>query len=104
MDRVLKKRLASMSFEDAKLERDLLESRVADASAALQVFPRSGPMRLVPEDVRTSPAYRTALARYRTDFTALQQFNLEFTKLFAKELRAERDARFAERAARYSQR
>lgn len=83
------------SFEEAKVKRAKLESEVAAAGEALcERFPRHGPLGLVPEHVRLSPSYRAARKRYDVAFAALREFNATFTKTFAKELRAERTARF----------
>ena len=84
---------SSTPFEVAKAESALLEKEVDAASAALQVFPR-GPMGLVSE---ATPEYRAAKARFQKAFARLRAFNAVFTKRFAKELRAERSQRYAER-------
>lgn len=90
---VLQKRLASMSYEEAKREHDILEERVSLTGAALRAFPRDGRMGLVTESARTSPEYRAAKAAGDSAFTALRDFNSVFVKMFAKEMRAERAAR-----------
>lgn len=99
LDREIAEALASptsrggSSYEEARIARDALEAEVDDADKALKAFPR-GPMGLPPENVRVSPQYREANARFQTAFAALRKFNTVFTKAFAKELRAERDKRY----------
>jgi hypothetical protein len=92
----------SPAFEAAKAEGAALEAEVADAEAALKAIPgvSSGRMGLTPEHVRTSPQYRSARARFDKAFARLRAFNGVFVKRFAKELRAERDARARARERR----
>lgn len=82
-----------MSFEEAKAQRDLIQQEVDRAGEALEAFPRTGPMNLTPDAVRATPAWQTAKANYQRAFKRLQDFNVTFTKTFAKELRAERARR-----------
>jgi hypothetical protein len=50
-------------------------------------------MGLTPDHVRATPEWRAAKARSKAAFAALQAFNIVFTRMFAKELRAQRAAR-----------
>ena len=103
LDREIAEALAggssSSAFEEAKTEQALLEAESDAAGAALKVFPK-GPMGLTPDVVRATPEYRAAKARSDKAFQRLRDFNGVFTKRFAKELRAERDARYADRTSR----
>jgi hypothetical protein len=96
LDREIAESLAgvgtSSAFEEAKAEGALLEKEMAEAEAVIRAFPR-GAMGLPPESVRLSPEYRAAKARTDKAFARLRAFNGVFVKRFAKELRAERDAR-----------
>ena len=89
--------LALMSYEEAKVEQDLLEEVSSATGNALRAFPRNS-MGLVSDSVRATPEYRAAKAASDTAFASLQQFNLVFTKMFARELRAERASRYTQRA------
>lgn len=83
----------SSAFEEAKAENDLIEREVDAASAALQTFPK-GPMGGVRDDVRATPEFQAADARFKRAFARLRAFNAIYVKRFAKELRAERDKRY----------
>src|SRR4029077_2975107 len=83
-------------FEAAKAEGDLIQKEVDAAEAVLQTFPKS-PMGGVQDDVRATPEFRAAKARFQKAFARLQAFNTIYVKRFAKELRAERDRRYARR-------
>lgn len=82
------------AYEAAKAEKTLLDKEVTAAELTLKTFPRA-PNGLVPENVRLSPEYRVARTRFQRAFAALRAFNEVFMKKFAKEDRAERDARRA---------
>lgn len=60
---------------------------------ALDAFPKDGPMGLTPEHIRTSPEYRAAKADFNRSFSALREHNGFMLKNFAKEMRADRDAK-----------
>jgi len=80
------------SFEEASAERDRLEQEVSTTGSVMATFPQ-GAMGLIPDHVKATLAWREANARFRRAFKALQDFNIVFTRVFAKELRAQRDAR-----------
>ena len=84
------------AYEAAKAEGALLNEEVTAADLALRTFPRDS-TGLPPESVRLSPEYRAAKAHFQRAFAALRAFNEVFVKKFAKEERAERDARYAAR-------
>ena len=91
--------LGSMTYEEAKAEYDLLEAEAKATSEVLRAFPR-GPTGLTPDAVRATPEYRAAKTANDTVFARQRQFNAVYVKLFAKELSADRDARYAARAAK----
>lgn len=84
-----------MDFAEAKAAQAILDADVARTGAALNAFPKDGPMGLTSEAVRATAEWK--LAKYQFDFAfgAFQKFNIAFTKAFAKELREERRARRA---------
>ncbi len=81
-----------MTYEEFKAKRAELDSEVAAASAALQLFPRSA-IGLTPDAVKFSPEYRKAKARYSDAARNLRNFNTRHLSQFRVEARAERDAR-----------
>jgi len=82
-----------VSFEEAKAESDLIEKEVDEADRVLQTFPKS-PIGGVSDEVRSTPEFRAASARFQKAFARLRSFNKIYTKRFDKELRAERAARY----------
>ena len=82
------------TYQESKAERDRLDQESSDASRALQVFPR-GAMGITPDHIKASAEWQAANLRYRRASKALQDFNVVFTRQFAKELSADRDARRA---------
>ena len=88
----IKRQLASLSFEEAKLQHDVIQDRAHAAGDVLRTFPRNA-IGLVPDDVRTSATYRAAKSLYDVAFAHQRAFNGVYVKMFAKELSAERDAR-----------
>lgn len=85
-------------FIGAKAEADKLNLAVDETNAILQKFPKS-PNGMTPDDVKASPAFKTASQNFDRAFGALRKFNGTYTKRFADELRHERDARRAARLA-----
>lgn len=79
-------------FEGAKAEHDALERKSKETGDALRKFPRSA-IGLVSNAVRTSPEYVAAKKASDVAFAQLQSFNKVYVKAFAKELKAERDAK-----------
>jgi hypothetical protein len=51
----------------------------------------------VRNDVRATPEFQAANARFQRAFARLRAFNTIYVKRFAKELRAERDKRYGRR-------
>ena len=83
----------SKRFEEAKAQRDKLWAEMEKHSAALKVFPKTGPMGLISDDVRASPSFKTAKANYDRSCNNLRNFNSTFTKEFKNELEEERHNR-----------
>jgi hypothetical protein len=84
-----------MTYDQAKQIRDTLDAAAKAASERLNAFPKTGPMGLTPDSVKSSPAYRRAKADFDTAFRRLQNFNVQFTRAFKAEIRAERQRKFA---------
>lgn len=78
-----------MSYQDAKTQRDKLDARVRELSAALNTFPKRADG-LTPDHIKFSPDYRAVKTAYDSAFKALRQFNINFNRVFKKEIRAER--------------
>jgi hypothetical protein len=70
-----------------------LDSRVAAAAEALRAWDHlKSPIGLTPDHVKASPEWQAAKLAYDRAFAALRTFNGVYTRRFARELRAERDA------------
>jgi hypothetical protein len=84
-----------MNYAAAKLVKWRLELEVALASKAFRAIAGigSGPMGLTPDAIKFSPDYRLAKVRFDVAFAALRDFNGEFHKTFAAEIKAERRER-----------
>lgn len=81
-----------MNYVEAKQQRDRLETASKEASRVLQAFPKTE-NGLVSDAVRESQEYQTAKAQYDQAFKALRNFNNQFVKVFAREIRRERRSR-----------
>lgn len=79
-----------------------LEADAAAKGRALAALSGGGPMGLTPDHVRASPAWREASAAYAEAFQALRRFNQGFVRLYAREIRADRDAARAARTLNVS--
>lgn len=90
--------MASAAFEAAKAMKARLDAEVARTSAALQLFPKAGPLGLVPDAVKAAPEYQAAKGAFDRAFANLRNFNSTFIAEFADELRAERRARRTNRS------
>lgn len=88
------KGLMGTPYEDAKAAVEQVEAEAKAAGAALRAFPRNA-MGITPDRVKATPEWRAAKARSDQAFAQLQKLNASFTKRFAKEIRADRDARRA---------
>lgn len=81
-----------MTFEDAKAVRDQIEAEVAGFTATLNAFPKSD-LGLTSDATRATMEWKVAQSGFTHAFSRLRSFNSQFTKAFAKELRAERNMR-----------
>ena len=83
-----------MTYPEALALRNQIETRVSALGAVLRAFP-SRPNGLTPDDVKATPAWQTARALHDSAFAELRAFNARFVKMYAEELRADRDSRRA---------
>ncbi len=83
------------TYQEAKAQRDAITARLDRASQALAKYPKEGALQLTPDHVRALPAWQAEKRECQAAFKALQDFNIVFTKRFAVEIRAERDAKRA---------
>lgn len=81
-----------LSFAEASAHAEDLNAEVAVTGDVLRAFPKNS-TGLTPDSVRATAEYVTAKRAFDVAFKALQDFNSFFTKKFAKELIAARDAR-----------
>lgn len=82
--------LADSGFGDAKAQKARLEAEVSQLGATLNQFPKGGLMGMTPENIRTSPEYRSAKANYDRAFQKLRDFNQTYVKQFKSEIRESR--------------
>ena len=82
-----------VTYEKAKEARDKIDRKLAKISAELKQFPKGRPMGMTPDHVKFSSEFQCAKFRYDKAFSELREFNKIFTKIFAKEIREERDER-----------
>lgn len=82
------------TFGQACERRDALDRQVTRAAAELKTFDcHKSPIGLTPDHIKALPTYRAARFAFDQAFANLRQFNMGFVKTFAKEIRAQRDAR-----------
>lgn len=86
------RRPQDMSYSEAKATRDALEAKIFALGGELKAFPK-GPTGLTSDSVKNTPEYQVAKQAYDQVNARLRRFNAEFTKIFAKEIRADRDRR-----------
>lgn len=82
----------TFTFEEAKAAVARLDAGVTRTGSTLDAFPK-GPMGLTPDAVRATPEWKKAKQEFDAAFADLRKFNAMFAKIFAKELRAERNTR-----------
>jgi len=87
--------LIAPSFAVFKATRDAMEAELSAAMKEIQAIPghASGPMGLTPSAVKALPAWQAARARVDRAFAAVRAFNGANVKRYAREIRAERDAK-----------
>lgn len=59
-----------------------------------------GPMGLTPDAIKFSSEYQKAWKQERQAFSAMREFNTQYTRVFKRELREERNAKRAASAQR----
>ena len=87
--------LTAPTFAAFKAARALLDNELSAATEAIKAIPghASGPMGLTPDAVKALPAWQAARARLDRAFAAVRAFNGANVKRYARELKAERDAK-----------
>ena len=79
------------TFEEAKAEKDRLNTIAAEKSRALQALnPGNGPCNLTPDAVKATLEWRAAKAAFTKAFDDLRRFNAEFFRSYKRELEADR--------------
>lgn len=80
-----------MTYEDAKEFRNRLDADAIRYGRELKaLITERTPLGLTPDHIKATPAYRSAKAKMDAAFANLRAFNAVFTRLFAKEIRADR--------------
>lgn len=90
-----------MTYAIAKIAAAAIDAELSAAGAALKAIPGvgSGPMGLTPDAVKFSPEYRTAKSALDAAKARSRAFYAAFSKRYAKEIRADRDAARAAKLA-----
>lgn len=52
-----------------------------------------GPMGLTPDAIKFNPEYQKAWKQERQAFSAMREFNMQFARVFKREIREERNAK-----------
>ena len=86
-----------MTYDEYKAAKAALEAACAAAAEPLTKLSGGGSMGLTPDSVTFSPEFQAADRAYKLAFAALRSFNGKYVRLFEKEARADRAARFASR-------
>lgn len=81
-----------MTYIEAKARADALHEQYRRAGMVMDTFPK-GPMGLTPDEVKATPAYRSARTECDRAFAELRNFNGWYTKTFRRERRLERTGR-----------
>lgn len=85
-------RVAASEYAEAKRVIDIITNESKAASAAMQTFPKLA-NGMTPDEVKFSPEFRTAKARFDSAFARERSANAWFYKTFKKEILADRAAR-----------
>lgn len=86
------------TFSEAKKVADALWKESEDASKALNAFTSKhpkGPMGLTPDNVRALPEFKKLKQAYDQAHKRLGEYNQQYMKKYAKDVRREREARLA---------
>lgn len=84
-----------MTFQEATRIRDTLWTMYKEAGAKMSAYPKCPPFGLTPDAIKATPQWRRDKDAFDLATVNLQQFNKTFVKRFARELRAERDEKYA---------
>ena len=93
----------ALTFEQAKARRDELEAELKHWTTILDSYPKSR-LGLTDESAKSTPEWKHAKSSSDRAFRALQNFNVEFTRVFKNELADERRARRASKLTPNSER
>ncbi len=88
-----------MTYDEYKATKAALEAACNVAAQPLAKLSGGGPMGLTPDAVKFSPEFREVDRAYKLAFAELRAFNGKYVRLFEKEARADRAARYASRAS-----
>lgn len=92
-----------MNFEQAKKYAQRFDNEHKQAAAKLKETGKRlarelgidarGPMGLTPDAIKFNLEYQKAWKQERQAFSAMREFNTQFTRVFKRELREERNAK-----------
>lgn len=92
-----------MTFEQAKKYAQRFDNEHKQATVKLKEtgerlarelgIEARGPMGLTPDEIKFNPEYQKAWKEERRAFSAMREFNAQFTRVFKRELREERNAK-----------
>ena len=77
-----------MTYREAKLKRLELDATLNTASRAMRSYPE-GDMGLTPDPIKATPEWRADRKAYNEADNALRNFNQQFHRVFAREIKAE---------------
>ncbi|WP_262880421.1 PLxRFG domain-containing protein [Pseudomonas paralcaligenes] len=96
-DKLVPRMAQPLTYEKAKADADAARARSAEASKAMEAFPR-GATGLTPDDVKATPEWKAAKAESDAALVAEQNANAVVVKNFPKENRADIQAARERRA------
>ena len=92
-----------MNFEQAKKYAQRFDNEHKQAAEKLKEtgqrlarelgIEARGPMGLTPDAIKFSPEYQKAWKRERRAFSVMREFNAQYSRVFKRELREERNAK-----------
>ena len=88
-----KSSLLHMDYARAKAKAAELDALYLKYSAALAKYPK-GAMGITSDDVKASKQYRADKLKFDQAFQDLRNFNTRYVKKYAKEIRADRAAKY----------
>jgi hypothetical protein len=93
MLRLIRDGAKAPTYQEAAALKVRLEARVDELIGKLNRFPRSGPFRLTPDAVKSSPDFRATKSAFDVAFADLRALNGLMAKLFRSEMAADNAAR-----------